>query len=222
MVSILDFLFPKKCVGCGKLGNYVCDSCKKLQGLHFPNICPICEKSSIDGRTHTGCKTPLSLDGATFIFRYQKPISGLLKQLKYRFGKDLKEIIVSWSVKELKRFYTPRNATLVPVPLHALRQNWRGFNQAEILGEEISKRMEWDYRFDILLRTKIRKEQSRLGEKARKQNVRGIFSTSAHCLVPSNLVLFDDVWTTGSTIKEACKVLKRKGVKFVWALTIAR
>ena len=225
-MDFLDLLFPKHCCCCGKFGTYLCDGCRISQPLHFPQVCPKCERPAVDGRTHPGCQTPWALDGATFIFRYQKPIAQLLKQLKYRFGRDLSNLIVRWSMEELKKLSVPKSAILLPIPLHPWRDNWRGFNQAEILGQEIAHNMGWDFRNDILVRTKFRKPQTEVKEsKKRRVNVRGVFSISPNAPItqlPSNLILFDDVWTTGATIKEAGKVLKRRGAKFVWALAIAR
>lgn len=225
--SFFDFLFPRRCAGCGRSGAYLCISCKNLQPRHFPQVCPVCERAAIDGRTHPGCRTSLSPDGATFIFRYKPPITELLKQLKYKFGRALKDVVVSWSVEELsvQSKHLSGSAVLVPIPLHSFRRNWRGFNQSEILGEVIAKRMGWEYRDNILIRSGFRRPQTEVKVAQRRQeNVRGIFSInpSAQCLMPNNLVLFDDVWTTGATMKEAAKVLKRAGAKIVWALAIAR
>ncbi|MBI3290145.1 ComF family protein [Candidatus Microgenomates bacterium] len=166
------------------------------------------------------------LDGATFIFEYKPPVSILLKQLKYRFGREILPVIGEWAIGELKkRQELPKRAVLIPIPLHNYRYNWRGFNQAEELGRKIAQEFGWEFRNDILVRSKWRPPQTEV-KKAQKraENVRGIFSInpSAQCLMPNHLILFDDVWTTGATIKEAAKVLKENGAKKVWGLTIAR
>lgn len=227
--SFLDLLFPKRCAGCRRLGSYVCQRCRDSQKLHFPQICPVCERPAVDGKTHPGCRSPFSLDGATFVFVYQSPIALLLKQLKYRFGRDLKNLLTFWLTGELKKLhfsFLNDKPTLVPIPLHRLRSNWRGFNQAALLGEDIAKRMKWGYNSDLLIRTKVRRPQSMLVEKERKKNVRGIFTINPNYplryIANRPFILFDDVWTTGATMKEVAKVLKRRRVKFIWALAIAR
>lgn len=204
----------------------MCEGCRQSQPLHFPQICPVCERPAVDGKTHPGCKTPFSFDGATFVLVYQPPVSLLIRRLKYNFVRDLAEAVVSWTTDELKKLRFPQDSVLIPIPLHRLRRNWRGFNQAEILGRKIAKEMGWNFRDDILVRSQFRKPQTEVKEaKKRRENVRGIFSISPNNPVtqlPSNLILFDDVWTTGATLKEATKVLKRNGAKFVHALAIAR
>lgn len=225
MNLFLDLLFPKRCAGCGKFGTYLCEGCRQSQRLHFRQICPVCERPAVDGKTHPGCKTPFSFNGATFVFAYQPPVSLVIRRLKYNFVRDLAEAVVSWTTDELKKLRFPQDSVLVPIPLHRLRHNWRGFNQAEILGREIAKEMGWSFRDDILVRSQFRKPQTEVKEaKKRRENVRGIFSINRplNHLAMKPFILFDDVWTTGATLKEAAKVLKRNGAKFVHALAIAR
>lgn len=214
----------------------MCTKCRAKQPLHWEKVCPACEKRAIGGNTHVECMAnpdpalqddiPLVLDGATFIFEYKPPISVLLKQFKYRFGRELLSVIADWSVSELERMQgLPKSAVLIPIPLHGYRHNWRGFNQAEDLGHVVAKAMGWEFRNDILIRSKWRSPQTEVkSADKRLRNVRGIFSLTPSILISQypNIVLFDDVWTTGATIKEAAKALKEAGAKNVWALTIAR
>lgn len=236
-MSFLDIIFPKRCAGCGKMGTYLCNKCRVKQALHWEKICPVCEAKAIGGNTHVECMTEFVpdtkevvrlpvLDGATFIFQYRPPVSVLLKQLKYRFGREILPVISRWTADELKkRKELPSRAVLVPIPLYPYRQNWRGFNQAEELGREAAKVMGWQFRNDILVRSKWRSPQTEVkSANKRLSNVQGIFSLASNILVSQypSIILFDDVWTTGSTIKEATKVLKEAGAKKVWGLTIAR
>lgn len=234
--SLFDLIFPKRCAGCSKFGTYLCVRCKAKQSLHWEKICPVCEKKAIGGNTHVECMTEITpdtqevvtlpvLDGATFVFEYKPPVSVLLKQLKYRFGREILPIISEWTIHELRNIQgLPKKFVLISIPLYPYRQNWRGFNQSEELGCAIAKKMGWEFNNDILVRSKWRPPQTEVGkEKSRKQNVRGIFSLSPNYqLQATNYILFDDVWTTGATIKEAAKVLKENGAPKVWGLTIAR
>ncbi len=186
----------------------------------------MCERASVDGRTHAICKTQFSLDGATFVFRYKSPVTGLIKGLKFKFGREIASILVEWANEELKnQYFLSEDFTLVPIPLHTLRNNWRGFNQSELLGKEIASRMGWKYNSGILIRSKLRPPQTKVREaQKRRQNVRGVFSIlpNAPIIQCPNILLFDDVWTTGATMREAARVLKHAGAKFVWGLAIAR
>ncbi|TSC53108.1 MAG: putative amidophosphoribosyltransferase [Microgenomates group bacterium LiPW_16] len=99
---------------------------------------------------------------------------------------------------------------LTPVPLHWWRLRWRGFNQAEILGKMIAEKLEIKFVPDLLTRKKPTRPQVELEGKARRENI------------ASNILLFDDVWTTGVTLRACGNVLKRAGVKSVWGLTLAK
>ncbi|MBI4059111.1 ComF family protein [Candidatus Microgenomates bacterium] len=224
-LSLLDLIFPRKCVSCFKFGSYLCNDCRDKIKPGAPQICPVCERAAIDGLTHVSCKNNLALDGLSYLFIYKPPISLLLKKLKYQFGTDVKNVILELALNELKNYLLmKRKLTLIPIPLHNLRRNWRGFNQSALLGQEIANKLGWEFREDLLWRIKLKPPQASLKGKARQANVSGIFSTNPKSLTAQlpNVLLFDDVWTTGSTMKEAAKALKKAGVKFVWGITIAR
>lgn len=86
----------------------------------------------------------------------------------------------------------------------------------------MSKKLGWDFNKNLLIRKTSTKPQVELRGKERKQNIRGVFKLNKPLDKIKPIILFDDVWTTGSTIKEAAKVLKRNRAKTVWALTITR
>lgn len=229
-MGILDFLFPKKCLGCNKNGAYWCQSCARIARPHFPQVCPVCERPSPDGLRHKYCKEPFSPNALHAIWAYEGIPRQLILKLKYRFVSEIAEDLATQAVRELRN-YKPllrgglgkEDIILVPIPLHWKRDNWRGFNQAEEVGRLIAKQMGWEFK-DLLVRTKNTQHQVGLKGKERRENVEGIFSIKPNALVPnaSNVLLFDDVWTTGSTMRQAARVLKRAGVKKVWCLTLAR
>jgi ComF family protein len=221
-VDLLDLIFPRNCLVCGKGNSYICLSClSKVKTIK--SFCPVCKKSSIDGMTHSGCKTPLGLDGLISVWRYEGVIRKAILTLKYRFGFDIAKELSLLSAKNLNNIYHLSNSTLVPIPLHKSRERWRGFNQSEKLGKIIASELGLQFISDLLIKKVPTKSQTELKKGDRAQNVQGVFALNPNFLLPSAkcLVLFDDVWTTGSTMKEACKVLKRAGIKNVWGLTIA-
>jgi len=127
----------------------------------------------------------------------------------------------------LTKFVSQEGVYLVPIPLHWQRHNWRGFNQAELLGQMIADGLGIGFIPDLLMRHKKTKPQSKLDKETRAKNIQGAFAINKKTLKLSNsktlkLLLFDDVWTSGATLKEAGQVLKRNGVKQVWGLTLAR
>jgi len=230
-MSILDFLFPKKCLGCSKVGGYFCSDCLNLVSLDPERICPVCERPSIGGQTHPGCLTSTSLDGLTSIFAYKGIIKKGIGKLKYRFVSDLATDLVEVFLascgedKTFSDFCLEKHPVLVPIPLHPKREKWRGFNQSALLGKMIAKNLNLDFVPDLLRRTKNTKSQIKLSEKERKLNIKDAFGISPNYQLPItnySILLFDDVWTSGATLKEAARILKRAGAKKVWGLTLAR
>lgn len=230
-MGILDFLFPKGCIGCGRGGTYFCQKCSGESVLAFPQVCPVCERPSPDGLRHRYCHESFSPNGLLSVWAYQGTPRKLIIKLKYRFVSDIATNLANKVAFYLKNYqplsqkslWTTQKFTLVSIPLHWKRKNWRGFNHTDEVGRLVAKQMGWGFA-DILVRTKNTKHQVGLKEKDRRENVEGVFSVKPNILKSqySNILLFDDVWTTGSTLKEATKTLKRAGVRKVWCLTLAR
>lgn len=210
-MDFLSLLFPKQCLECnlpaqaGKFGKYICEDC-------FKKVTPTrCEKYSYS------------------VFRYEGVIRKAIISLKYKFAFDLVDELVSCVLRVLKtnsKFLTLNSKLiLVPIPLHKHRENWRGFNQSEIIGKKLAKKMGWKFIPDLLIRTKNTAAQVGLKGLARRSNLSDVFHLNPNYTLFSNLyslVLFDDVYTTGSTINEAKKVLLKAGFKNIKSLTIAR
>jgi ComF family protein len=241
---MFDLLFPRQCLGCGKSGQYFCSQCIQLIKVPKMPVCPQCLEGSLLGATHARCLRPLSLDGLVSVCRYEDIVKKAIKKLKYKFVTDLAEELVSQAtgmIEEKQGRFFPSfdsNWALTPIPLHPRRQRWRGFNQAELLGEMMAKKMGWRFCPDLLIRHKFTKPQTKVKEKKkRRANIRWAFKVNPDSrfsgfaenprfhrdtVHDSRVILFDDVWTTGATIKECAQVLKRRKVRKVWGLTLAR
>ena len=241
-MGILDFLFPRTCIGCKKQGSYFCQNCVQNAKPHFPRaagiapgdawqVCPVCERPSPDGIRHKYCETYQTPSGLHSIWVYEGTPRKLIIKLKYRFISDIADELAETAANNLKNYkplagnpvWLSQKFTVVPIPLHWKRENWRGFNQSEELGKRIAQKMGWDFK-NLLIRAKRTEHQVGLRGKARRENVQGVFSLSPNVLAIQrpNVLLFDDVWTTGATMKEAVKVLKESGIRRVWCLTLAR
>lgn len=249
-MNFLDFLFPKKCLGCGQKGQYFCQDCAAKIELVDKPICPVCVKPSPFGQTHPRCQTRYTIDGLTSVFAYQGVIREALKQLKYRFRFDLAEELAALIQHRIKvgsiQQLNLKKTIVVPVPLHQWRQDWRGFNQAAVLAKILAEKMGLPFYEDLLMRKRYTKPQTGLDKEGRRKNVEKAFAVSSKLKVQSsklqievqkeikstspnilisqypNVVLFDDVWTTGATMKICSNLLKRAGLKKVWGLTVAR
>ncbi|MBI2314705.1 ComF family protein [Candidatus Daviesbacteria bacterium] len=231
MNLLLDLLFPKKCVGCGKFDTHFCQDCVS-NILQADLVCPSCEKLAIGGQTHPICKKRFGLDGLWSLGIYRGSLREAIKQLKYSRVQGLAETLVDILVEYWAK-YQPfvleqikRNRgegwVVIPVPLHWWRANNRGFNQSSLFGQMLSKKLGLDY-CDSLKRIRYTSSQVGLKRGDRKNNVRDAFSLNTkYSIHNTNVLLIDDVWTTGSTLKECCYALKRAGAKKVWALTLAK
>lgn len=223
---LLDLLFPRRCVGCGRVGDYICPSCHKTIILRY-QLCPECDRPAIDGLTHPRCLRPQGLDGLTSVWRYFGVVKKTIKQIKYSFVWDMAETLISLMPDSiwlgLRR--VPSSTVIYPVPLHPNRLNWRGFNQAEKLGRLLSPRLDLPLVDGLLLRQAKRTPQADIAKRENRiQNAKGLFQVNQLTIhnYQQSILLLDDVWTTGATMKEAAKVLKRGGVGKVWGITVAR
>jgi ComF family protein len=150
--------------------------------------------------------------------------------MKYKFAQSIADELsthISATLLHNESLLIGDTFALVPIPMHWHRLNWRGFNQVEEIGEKVSRRLGFMYVPHVLVRTQERQSQASLDMQKRKVNIQGVFHVNRkyRSLVAScdtTWVLFDDVYTTGATLKEAGSVLKKSGAKKVWALTITR
>ncbi len=230
-MNILDLLFPKTCVSCGKFGSYFCEDCiREIKQTEL--VCPFCERQSLGGVVHKVCERKYGLDGLWSLGIYEGPLRKAIQKLKYKWvseiAKDLVDITVEYWAKNspilLDQIKKDRGESWVVTsgPLHPRRQNWRGFNQSELLAKLFTQKLGLRYE-NLLKRIRNTTPQMKLLSHQRKQNIKNAFSlVNNEERTTINVLLIDDVWTTGSTLKECCYILKRGGAKNVWALTIAR
>jgi len=250
-MNLLDLLFPKRCLGCGMIGAYFCDRCTSTIRIIDvrETICPVCERSAIGGGTHPRCHTRYAIDGLTSFFHYDGVIRKAIKALKYRYVSDLAQELISLIsplvLSHVRKYINaPAGSVLfVPVPLYPSRLRWRGFNQAELLGRLLAERLNIPVDRRVLKRVRKTVPQVEVRERNKRlKNMEGVFALSHEQRVEYssfdkftlkrrnvkskddgiNIVLFDDVFTTGATLRSAAAVLKRGGVKSVWGVTMAR
>ncbi len=232
-MSLLDFLFPKFCVNCRKVGDYICANCFTFISFDQTAICPSCNRPSINGLTHPKCQTKYGLDGIFSTLSYKGIVKKLVYNFKYNpYLGDLKNLLAELFYEGLiqkEDFYNiyqkySDSLILVPVPLYKSRQRARGYNQAEILAGELSKKFNIKT-LSVLKRVKKTVSQVGLSKIDRRKNIKDSFEINEDLKSVTKdhyIFLVDDVFTTGSTLIEASKVLKRHGAKKVWGLTLAR
>ncbi len=214
----LRLLLPVNCLGCGEEGEWVCPDCLSKLHLSRPIICVICSRAGDDGLCDQ-CRQRTELDGVVSLFAYKDPAAQrLVKKLKYSGQTDAGRFIMSLGADIVSSRLPQNDWSVVPIPLSAQRLKERGFNQAEVLGREYGQAQDLRV-WRGLIRFRHTDAQTLLGKKERSENVKNCFAVQS--TVPEAVLLFDDVVTTGSTLKEATTVLRNNGAKTVWAVTIA-
>lgn len=222
-----DTLFPIFCLYCFQEGsNFICNDCRKTIKPYLFNFCINCDKPAPLGLTHTNCKTAYSPDGLTTVFDYKdKRIGKAIILGKYSFIPQIFRELSDVAIPFLKTHQSQKfweNFIIVPLPLTKRRKRWRGFNQTEIISEQLSIGLNLKIE-QLLIRIKNTKPQKQLNKESRKQNIKQSFTINPGAITKNkNILLVDDVCTTGATLKEATMVLKRSGANHVWCLAIAR
>jgi len=232
--DISDVFFPPLCISCADVlpdcqDKVFCREC--LQNIHYITQChcPVCGAifpdspagnhlcgSCLDNKPHyTFARAALAYEGiildAIHQFKYGRNIihgaalAGLLADFHFP---DM-----DWSTYDV----------IIPVPLHIRRLRDRGFNQALLLARALGKKHGLDVDFSLLKRRKLTLTQTGLDKKERAINIKGaFFAAQPGRLKEKNIILVDDVFTTGATINECAKTLKKGGANQVAAITLAR
>lgn len=229
---ILDTLFPLTCLSCRQEGLLLCDQCLAKIPFQLEQHCPICEHHSTPaGRTCLACCTRSSLDGMLVATSYQsRIISHAIHCFKYRFAESLHEPLGKILVNALSHSELTLPDLILPVPLHPRRLRWRGFNQSWLLAQYLAEHLTPGFSISTtessLIRQRYTHPQAQVKKHAaRAQNIRGAFQVPKESrpeIAGKNILLVDDVATTGATIFECAKALKKSGAKSVFALVIAR
>jgi competence protein ComFC len=226
--EILNILFPIECLGCAAPGAYLCFECRaQCLGPIKKLACPICERASLVGATHPKCQTPEGIDGIFIAGDFSNPLlRRAIKALKYKnvrvLGSDLANFMATRFSMQFRSFLEQLEPTLTYVPLHPSRERWRGYNQSQLLASALSTELQLPYESTLLRRANTA-DQTKLDKESRKINVADAFRLIEGCSVRGkDFIIVDDVCTTGATLKECAKVLKRNGARLVWGIAIAQ
>ena len=227
---IRDILFPPCCAACqarlfAPAGGRLCHDClESIRLIEFP-VCTVCGQP-FHGPQGTGhmcgqcIKDPPSFNTARSVFQYQGSVRTLIHRIKYKDNGHALRALSSLAREHVLLDYVKPDM-VIPVPLHSKRLRKRGFNQSLRLAGAIFPHI--PLRVDILTRTLNTKPQTELSMKARLRNVRNAFETAKR--LPEGvktILLVDDVYTTGATVRACAKTLKKAGAKEVHVFTVAR
>lgn len=219
----LDLLFPRWCVGCGEEGDFFCDSCRRsLPRIESP-LCPRCGRPQSRETLCRDCASELTaIDGIRSPFWFDGAIRQAVHQLKYR---DIRALAASLAqlLHEYLSTHDIPGEVLVPVPLHPRRLRERGYNQSGLLARELGRLSGMTVLSDCLVRLRQAPPQARTSTvEERRRNVTGMFSCRNDRSRGRQVLLIDDVATSGATLDACAAALKESGAASVWALALAR
>ena len=198
----LDLLYPRKCVGCGKGGAFLCEVC-------------IAETPRAADTTGAGLQLVLAP------FQMQGAAQKAVHRLKYNGVRGLAAPMGAAMAQHLQRHGVSPDV-IVPVPLHPSRRRERGYNQAELLAREVGRWLGVPVDAGLLARTERAGPQARSASREERQaNVAGAFK-ARRAAIGESIVIVDDVTTTGATLGECAAALRRAGARRAWGLTFAR
>ncbi|OIP60022.1 MAG: phosphoribosyltransferase [Candidatus Moranbacteria bacterium CG_4_9_14_3_um_filter_45_14] len=231
-VSLIDTLFPVRCISCGSRGECLCKRCLAIFPRRLKQRCPTClKKTTPRGEVCFGCFGLSSLDGLFAASMYRSPlVSTSIHTFKYRFIPSFAQPLGNWLAERVREVDLPLPDYFIPVPLHPRRLRFRGFNQSALLAEtlidELTPGFDIPIIKDSLLRTRFTKPQMKTHTKEERQrNLKSAFSLlpeSIPLIRGKSIWLIDDVSTTGTTLEECARILKDAGAKNVFGIVLAR
>jgi len=220
--QLLNLFFPKQCLVCGQEDTW---------------LCRVCENNLTTSLSHkyvavSSLRIPQlnSVLVAGYYSSSDKTLAILIKNFKYRFikelGPSLARVLLNEKIKQqLKVIFekgeSDKNWLIIPIPLTQSRQRWRGFNQSEILAKEIAAALKISLNLE-LKRHGRRQAQAKLKAAKRYRNVQKTFIWKGKYLKNTNIILIDDVVTTGATLNQAALTLRQAGARTVHGLVLAK
>jgi len=212
--NILDILFPRFCLGCGREGLYICKDCEIFLSEVEPSTCEVNATTS----------------QVTSVWEYEGLMEKLIYKIKFDGCYDIIDELVEKALEKID-LKLPEDTVITFVPMRKKWQRKRGFNQSELIARKLGQLLDLVEQ-PLLEKVRDNRSQVGLGPEERKENVKGVFrslltSDFNKLLLKSevnkvNVLLVDDVYTTGATMNECMKVLKKAGVKNIWGFTLAR
>lgn len=224
----VNFLYPIRCSFCNIIIHknskyFLCDDCIKKIKFIDENSCIMCGKELFVGykRLCADCRlVKHSFDKACSVVEYSGEIKKALINYKFFEKRTIQNTFIKLLLDKITVF---NNIDMViPVPLHAKRMRQRGFNQSESLAKEIASELKCEYDNKSLIRIKDTISQSKLNRLKRLKNLKNVFKVLNYDIINSkDILLIDDIYTTGTTVSECAKALKFSGANKVYVLTIA-
>lgn len=161
-------------------------------------------------------------DQGRSLWRHVPPVSQAIYQFKFHNKRYYGEIFAGEMARQYGKWIRRHEIEeIIPVPLHSSRMRMRGFNQACVLAECLSRELQIPAGKDVVYRIRRTKPQKQLNDREREKNLKQAFGVARQWKAPRNVLVVDDIYTTGATIHRIAKVLKKAGAQKVYFLTIS-
>ncbi len=232
--AFADILFPPRCHACktfipdaGEI--HICQACLAGSPIISSPHCTVCglpflTEGGADHPCGYCCQAPPPFAAARAAVQFDGPVRELIHRFKY--GKKVQHCrpLALLAARQLGAFAAACSADLImPVPLHLKRLRERGFNQAVLLADALARQWRLPLSRDMLRRIRWTEPQINLSAAERRENVRGAFAVRDAAAVENRrVILVDDVCTTGSTVAECARTLRKTGASEVFVVTVAR
>ena len=220
-----QWLLPLRCLLCAAPGANGIDLCAAC-AAELPRNSSCCARCALPLAVPAALcgqcqRKPPPWDAAWAPFRYAWPLDRL--ESRYKFGRDLAAGRVLGTLWQRQPLALALPELILPIPLHNGRLRQRGYNQALELARPLARAFDVPLQHDLLQRIRATPAQTELDAATRRRNVRGAFALRRGASLPAHVAVLDDVMTTGATLAECARVLKRAGVLRVdvWALARA-
>lgn len=229
--GFIDLIYPKTCLACGKkiinvsLDGFVCIECLAKIKINRPPFCRVCGRNIAGKSICANCfKKSFNFDRAFSCCLYEGVLRDLIRAFKYKNKDYLGAALSKPMIEFIKKYNLPMNSidSIIAVPLSKAKGREREYNHAFILGSYLAKEFNKNILANALIRHKNTRSQTEFKDEERFLNVQGAFSIiNSAGIKGKNILLVDDVLTTGATCSEASKVLKNAGANKVYVLTLA-
>jgi competence protein ComFC len=223
--GLLDLIYPPRCLVCGASDeDYLCADCEEKIDVIGSQYCHKCAMPCESYICSDCRKRVYAFDSACSAGVYEGVLSKAIQALKFNFHIGMAEPLAKLMIRCFPyNQFSGKVDMLIPIPIHRSRMVDRGFNQSAELSKLMCERIALPVELRVLYKVKNTRHQANLPQDKRISNLEGAFAVrNPEMILGKSVLLVDDVFTTGSTLNEAAKVLKEAGAKAVHAYTLAR
>ncbi|MFA7308963.1 MAG: double zinc ribbon domain-containing protein [Patescibacteria group bacterium] len=224
--AVWDIVFPKHCVRCNQEGDYLCSVCLTYVDVVTTPYCPECRRPTRYGELCASCSPLWDFDGVTICTEYNGAVKDLVHTFKYEGCSSAADLIAAFLVAGISRTKSQIGVQgdwiVIPVPMTYEKELERGYNQASLLACLLATELQLIVNEKSLIKTRSTRSQIELTRRERLNNVKDSYGWVAAPLSGLSILLVDDITTTGATLSECAKTLKKAGAGRVWGVVLAK